>query len=402
MNFVENNGKKVAAVLCVASCLPVVATVYAMETEPGWHGDKYINEDTTVAKGWQEIEGKNYYFSEENGAVDAAATREAVVASISSYMDADVQETVSNLVNDVVNAHIEAIETEEAEEPAVEAVEPEEIIEDAPVVEDAEVVAPEIEVEQEYETEEEVFTPVVDVPAYEDVVAPEETLPEIDESEFDTPEMGAPEIVEPEYPEEEVEYPDYSEPETEAPEVVEPEVVVPEEEVEQPSWEEEVYPEDEPEVEVETPAYPEYEDVVTPEPEPVIPEAEEPAAPEEPEVSAPVAEDLNTRISNAAQALVGVTDGMQCTEVVQLALANAGVSDAMQLWPDQYASTYGYYTSNPVAGNLIYYNNGGRGVDHIAIYIGGGMAVHGNYNGRTVIASVNVPGGAPQYIQVVR
>ena len=41
MNFIENNGKKVAAVLCVASCFPVVATVYAMETQPGWHGDKY-------------------------------------------------------------------------------------------------------------------------------------------------------------------------------------------------------------------------------------------------------------------------------------------------------------------------------------------------------------------------
>ena len=58
MNFVENNGKKVAAVLCVASCFPVVATVYAMETQPGWHGDKYVNNDSTVAKGWQEIEGK--------------------------------------------------------------------------------------------------------------------------------------------------------------------------------------------------------------------------------------------------------------------------------------------------------------------------------------------------------
>ena len=29
MNFVENNGKKVAAILCVASAFPVVATVVA-------------------------------------------------------------------------------------------------------------------------------------------------------------------------------------------------------------------------------------------------------------------------------------------------------------------------------------------------------------------------------------
>lgn len=62
MNFVENNGKKVAAILCVASAFPVVATVVAAKEEPGWHGDRYVNEDKTVAKGWQEIEGKSYYF----------------------------------------------------------------------------------------------------------------------------------------------------------------------------------------------------------------------------------------------------------------------------------------------------------------------------------------------------
>ena len=69
MNYIEEHGKKVAAVLCVASCFPVVAAVYAMETEPGWHGDRYINTDATVAVGWQEIEGKSYYF-DESGEVD--------------------------------------------------------------------------------------------------------------------------------------------------------------------------------------------------------------------------------------------------------------------------------------------------------------------------------------------
>ena len=85
--------------------------------------------------------------------------------------------------------------------------------------------------------------------------------------------------------------------------------------------------------------------------------------------------------------LVGVTDGLWCTQVVQQALANAGVSDAYQLWPDQYAGQYGYYTNDPQVGDLLYYNNGGRGVDHIAIYIGNGQVVHGNYEGKTVIAS---------------
>ena len=145
-------------------------------------------------------------------------------------------------------------------------------------------------------------------------------------------------------------------------------------------------------------------DQVTPEAPaaPVTPEA--PAVPETPATpEAPADSTLGDRISAAAQELVGVTDGLWCTQVVQQALANAGVSDAYQLWPDQYAGVYGYYTDSPQAGDLLYYNNGGRGIDHIAIYIGNGMAVHGNYNGKTVIASAYVPGAAnPQFIRVVR
>ncbi|WP_286146400.1 NlpC/P60 family protein, partial [Ileibacterium valens] len=113
---------------------------------------------------------------------------------------------------------------------------------------------------------------------------------------------------------------------------------------------------------------------------------------------------LNESIRQAALGLVGTTDGMQCTEVAALALQQSGV-DAISLWPDEFAGAYGYYTDTPQAGNLVYYDNGGRGVDHIAVYIGDGQAVHGNYsiNGDsyTVVASVEVSeGGVPQYIQV--
>ena len=84
-------------------------------------------------------------------------------------------------------------------------------------------------------------------------------------------------------------------------------------------------------------------------------------------------------------------------------MANAGVSDAYQLWPDQYCGQYGYYTDSPAEGDLIYYNNGGRGVDHIAIYIGNGQAVHGNYDGKTVIVSATSQYlASPQYIRVNR
>ena len=340
MNYVENNGKKVAAVLCVASCFPVVATVYAMETEPGWHGDKYIKEDATVAKGWEEIEGKSYYFSEDDGTIEKETTQKAVVASVSSNISGDVQETVANVAKEAVVKEVE-------------------------------------KQEEEKNTQEVVETPVDNST---DVQAPAEETP-----------------VEPVFPETPVEEPSTPETPAEPTTPVEPETpvepVVPETPVEEPSTPETPAEPTTP-VEPEVPSTPET--PTTPE-EPVVPETPtEPTTPTNPYA------DLNARIAAAAQTLVGVTDGQWCTQVVQQALALAGVSDAYQLWPDEYAGMYGYYTNDPQPGNLIYYNNGGRGVDHIAIYIGNGLAVHGNYNGRTVIESVYIPGGAPQFIQVCR
>lgn len=284
MNFVENNGKKVAAILCVASAFPVVATVVAAKEEPGWHGDRYVNEDKTVAKGWQEIEGKSYYFSED-GTVNSSKTEKATTASVSSNITGEVKETVATASQEAVK--------EETEQKAV--------VEETPV------------------QTEEVKT---------------ETTETTTDTTTDT---------------------------TETPEA---------------------------------PAAPEQ----TPEQNPT-PAPEAPAAPAE----TPAATTLGQRISAEAQKLVGVTDGLWCTQVVQQALANAGVSDAYQLWPDQYAGQYGYYTNDPQEGDLLYYNNGGRGVDHIAIYIGNGQAVHGNYEGKTVIASAYLSTAAsPQFIRVVR
>lgn len=330
MNYVENNGKKVAAVLCVASCFPVVATVYAMETEPGWHGDKYIKEDATVAKGWEEIEGKSYYFSEDDGTIEKETTQKAVVASVSSNISGDVQETVANVAKEAV---VKEVQKQEEEKNTQEVVE-------TPVDNTTETQTPAEEVPAEP------TTPVEEVPAEEPTTPVEPETP----AEPSTP----------------VEEP--STPETPA------EPTTP--------------------VEPETPSTPE---TPTTPVEPTVPETPtEPTTPTNPYA------DLNARITAAAQTLVGVTDGQWCTQVVQQALALAGVSDAYQLWPDEYAGMYGYYTNDPQPGNLIYYNNGGRGVDHIAIYIGNGLAVHGNYNGRTVIESVYIPGGAPQFIQVCR
>ena len=323
MNFVENNGKKVAAILCVASAFPVVATVVAAKEEPGWHGDRYVNEDKTVAKGWQEIEGKSYYFSED-GTVNSSKTEKATTASVSSNITGEVKETVATASQEAVK--------EETEQKAAEVVE-------TPVT----------------TTE---ATDTTETPA--ETPAPEQTV---------TP---APEQTETPAPEQNV---------TPSPE-----------QTETPAPEQTVTPAPE---QTETPAP---EQTVTPAPEQTTPAPEVQAPAETPATST-----LGQRISAEAQKLVGVTDGLWCTQVVQQALANAGVSDAYQLWPDQYAGQYGYYTNDPQEGDLLYYNNGGRGVDHIAIYIGNGQAVHGNYEGKTVIASAYLSTAAsPQFIRVVR
>ncbi len=349
MNFVENNGKKVAAVLCVASAFPVVATVVAAQEEPGWHGDKYINEDKTTATGWEEIEGKSYYFSED-GTVDTTKTEKATTASVSSNVLGDVKETVATTTT-------EAVETEKETKAA----------EEAKVAEEAAKV-----VETTETTTDETVAPVEDT----ETTTTEDTTPVV------TPEVTPAENTDTVVTAEENTAP-----------VVTPEVTPAE------STETVVTPEQTTETVV-TPAE-STETVVTPEEntEAVV----TPVTPEQTTTDTTTTEaSLNDRIAAAAQTLVGVTDGQWCTQIVQQALAGAGVSDAYQLWPDQYAAQYGYYTDTPQAGNLIYYNNGGRGVDHIAVYIGNGQAVHGNYDGKTVVASVNINGGAPQYIQVVR
>ena len=338
MNFVENNGKKVAAILCVASAFPVVATVVAAKEEPGWHGDRYVNEDKTVAKGWQEIEGKSYYFSED-GTVNSSKTEKATTASVSSNITGEVKETVTTASQEAVK--------QETEEKAV--------VDEAPVqTEEVKTDTTETTTDTTTDTTDTTETP--EAPA-----APVET-PSVDTT-TQTPEQDP----------------------TPAPEAPAAPVETPSVDTTTQAPEQNTTP---------APAAPEQ----TPEQNPT-------PAPEETVTPAPeqTASSLGDRISSSAQELVGVTDGLWCTQVVQQALANAGVSDAYQLWPDQYQGVYGYYTDSPLAGDLIYYNNGGRGVDHIAVYIGNGQAVHGNYNGKTVIASAYQSGmGNPQYIRVVR
>ncbi|MDO4466166.1 MAG: hypothetical protein Q4C49_04050 [Bacillota bacterium] len=338
MNFVEKNGSKIAAALCVASSLPVVATIYAQGNQPDAQPDNMVNGEARVAKGWQEIEGKSWFFK-ENGSVDKDADKVSV-ATVSTTISDNVSEnivgTTKQYVEEINSQEAEITEEviyEELEAPVSEAEETviaeentyvEEVVEEAPVVEETPVVEEVIEVEEE--------TPVVveeEVPSVEDVY--EEDILD------NTP--------------------------------------IYEEEVEEPVIDEPIY--DEPVYEEEIIAPPVY---------------------DEPIYEEPVYEATSTgqAIADAAMGLIGVTNGWQCTEVATQALINAGVQGVPVCWPDQY-QYYGTVTYEAQVGALAYYYNGGRGVDHIAVYVGDGMCVHGNFDGQTIYYSEVTGQGSPDY-----
>ena len=110
-----------------------------------------------------------------------------------------------------------------------------------------------------------------------------------------------------------------------------------------------------------------------------------------------VASGMGATIAAAAYAQIGV--GQDCTALATNALAAAGIN--YHGWPAGYLSlgrTVSAAAAQP--GDLAYYQNGGSGLAHIAVYVGNGMAVHGGWNGGTTsLQSVNV-GSCPDFIRV--
>ena len=110
-----------------------------------------------------------------------------------------------------------------------------------------------------------------------------------------------------------------------------------------------------------------------------------------------VASGMGATIAAAAYAQIGV--GQDCTALATNALAAAGIN--YHGWPAGYLSlgrTVSAAAAQP--GDLAYYQNGGSGLAHIAVYVGNGMAVHGGWNGGTTsLQSVNV-GSGPVFIRV--
>ncbi|GAB4100615.1 NlpC/P60 family protein [Sinomonas halotolerans] len=122
------------------------------------------------------------------------------------------------------------------------------------------------------------------------------------------------------------------------------------------------------------------------------------SAPVEPVAPAPaVKSGMGASIAAAAYAQLGVAQ--DCTMLVTNSLAAVGIN--YHGWPAGYLSlgrTVSAAEAQP--GDLAYYEDGGMGLAHIAVYVGNGQAVHGGWNGGTTsLFSVNV-GSGPVFIRV--
>src|SRR4029453_19363878 len=138
-------------------------------------------------------------------------------------------------------------------------------------------------------------------------------------------------------------------------------------------------------------------------PKPVVEVQETPAAPAvnvAAAVAAPaasVASGKGAAIAAGTYAQLGVSQ--DCTMLATNSLAAVGIH--YHGWPAGYLSlgrTVSAAEAQP--GDLAYYENGGMGMAHIAVYVGNGQAVHGGWNGgTTALYSVNV-GSGPVFIRV--
>lgn len=129
--------------------------------------------------------------------------------------------------------------------------------------------------------------------------------------------------------------------------------------------------------------------VPAPAPKPVVP-APKPVVPTLPSSKA-------AGIAAAARAQLGRIQ--DCTRLASNALAAVGIN--FHGWPAGYLGLGRQVSAaEAIPGDLAYYQNGGAGVAHIAVYVGNGQAVHGGWNGnQTVVFSANV-GSGPVFIRV--
>ncbi|MFD1214072.1 C40 family peptidase [Arthrobacter sp. GCM10027362] len=107
---------------------------------------------------------------------------------------------------------------------------------------------------------------------------------------------------------------------------------------------------------------------------------------------------LGASLVAAAYGQIGVSQ--DCTAMVENALRQVGISVG-DLAPAQFFA-YGTQVSTPQPGDLIYYDDAGAGVPHIAIYVGNGQAVHGGWTGYTTVLADAYIGSGPVFIRPSR
>jgi cell wall-associated NlpC family hydrolase len=107
---------------------------------------------------------------------------------------------------------------------------------------------------------------------------------------------------------------------------------------------------------------------------------------------------LGASIVAAAYGQIGVSQ--DCTAMVENALRQVGFSVG-DLAPAQFFA-YGTQVSSPQPGDLIYYDDAGAGVPHIAIYVGNGQAIHGGWTGYTTVLGNAYIGSGPVFIRPSR
>ncbi|KQO01536.1 hypothetical protein ASF21_07850 [Arthrobacter sp. Leaf234] len=110
-----------------------------------------------------------------------------------------------------------------------------------------------------------------------------------------------------------------------------------------------------------------------------------------------VSSSVAATIAEAAKGQLGVMQ--DCTRLASNALAAAGIN--FHGWPAGYLSLGRTVSAGEaIPGDLIYYADGGMGMAHIAVYIGGGQAVHGGFNGNTTVIAPAELGSGGVYIRV--
>lgn len=113
-------------------------------------------------------------------------------------------------------------------------------------------------------------------------------------------------------------------------------------------------------------------------------------------------------------ALSYVGQSMSCDQLATMALVDGGLlsgtPDPIFHDGDYLNVSIGFFpevssfipASQAVPGDLIYYDDGGVGGPHVAVYAGNGLAVHGGWNGlQVVVNTVNI-GSGPRYMRFAK